>query len=124
MENIEKFIGSWSDDSEHILIIKKNNNIEFMVDFFPRLESEPVLRKLLSRNELSINMKGSLIEHGLQVELGEEGLGPTLELKLVTVNNNEFLEPSVVMGLYDDYEDDFGVPWVFPLTYFKRIEKR
>lgn len=84
--------------------------------------SEPANRDLLVRKALSINMKGVLQEKWLQIELGEEGLGPTLELKLININNNKYLEPRVVMGLYDDFEDDFGVPWIYPLTYYKKNE--
>ncbi|MZQ81043.1 hypothetical protein GQF01_02695 [Paenibacillus sp. 5J-6] len=122
MDVIDNYIGSWMDFVGHILIIKKIDDIEVRVDFYPILGSKPVNRDLLGRTALSINMKGVLQEHGLQIELGEEGLGPTLEIKLTKENNHKLLEPSVVMGLYDEYEDDFGVPWIFPLSYYKEIE--
>ena len=32
----------------------------------------------------------------------------------------ERLVPEVQCGLYDDWEEDFGVPWVFPLSIFLR----
>ncbi|MCY9670854.1 hypothetical protein M5X11_39235 [Paenibacillus alginolyticus] len=122
MENIEKFIGSWTNHSGHILKIYKINHIEVRVDFYPHLGCEPINRELLGRRALSVNMKAILQEQGLQIELGEEGLGPTLELAVTMINNKDYLEPQVVMGLYDDYEDDFGVPWILPLSYFEKLE--
>jgi len=100
---------------------KKIDGIEVKVDFYPFLGSGPVNRELLGRKALSIDMKGILQEQGLQIELGEEGLGPTLELKIILINRIEYLEPNVVMGLYDDFEDHFGVPWIFPLTHYMRL---
>jgi hypothetical protein len=52
-------------------------------------------------------------------KLGVVGLGPTLELR--PLSNNE-LKPNVSMGLYDDWEDDLGLPWAFPLSVYKRQE--
>ncbi|WP_159888703.1 hypothetical protein [Paenibacillus puerhi] len=88
-DEINKYLGSWTDHSGSV-------------------GCEPVNRMLLGRKALSINMKGILQEPGLQIELGQEGLGPTLELIITLFNNEEYLEPYVVMGMYDDYEDDFG----------------
>ena len=34
------------------------------------------------------------------------------------------LIPEVLMGLYDDWEDDFGVPWVFPLSIYRRVPSK
>lgn len=51
----------------------------------------------------------------LQVEAGTPGLGPTYRLYVGTDDDGDVLMPQVVMGLYDDYDDDLGVPWAFPL---------
>jgi len=32
-----------------------------------------------------------------------------------------FLVPEVGMGMYDDFDDDLGVPWAFPLAAFVKI---
>jgi len=70
----------------------------------------------------------------LQVEAGVLGIGPTYNLYFLkrTLNkgcrlarNNDDLNkiivrPSVGIGLYDDWEDDLGVPWAFPLEDFKK----
>lgn len=66
---------------------------------------------------------------GLRVEVGAgeglAGLGPTYDLFFVHDDDRPatatdplaeiHAEPNVVMGLYDDFEDDFGVPWAMPL---------
>lgn len=66
---------------------------------------------------------------GLRVEVGASeglaGLGPTYDVRFVHENNRPATsadpvtaiqaEPSVTMGLYDDWEDDLGVPWAMPL---------
>ncbi|SES87965.1 hypothetical protein [Paenibacillus sp. NFR01] len=121
INEVNKYLGSWMDHSRHLLIINMIDEMNVSVDFYPSVGSEPVVRKLLGRKALSKNMKGILQEQGLQIELGEEELGPTLQLKITHINIKEYLEPRVVMGMYDDYEDDFGVPWIYPLTYYKRL---
>lgn len=78
----------------------------------------------------------------LQVEAGFSNLGPTYNLFFATCTSPlktlddtsaQFriasledsvdtlaLLPEVSMGLYDDYEDDLGVPWGFPYhPYYK-----
>ncbi len=69
----------------------------------------------------------------LQVEAGSIGIGPTYELYFLALSGSgknlakskDDLEelviiPTVGMGLYDDWEDDLGVPWAFPLNEFKK----
>ena len=67
----------------------------------------------------SINMKAVLHDNELTVELGEDGLGPALKLRF---EDGEYssLFPELVMGLYDDYDEDSGVPWILPLHRFTR----
>lgn len=52
----------------------------------------------------------------LVVEAGVIDLGPTYEL----VPRGDELDPEVGLGLYDDYEDDRGVPWAFPISAYRR----
>lgn len=67
---------------------------------------------------------------GLRAEVGAAeglaGLGPTYDLVFVhdgagrpATRVDPLSEvravPNVMMGLYDDYEDDLGVPWAAPL---------
>lgn len=70
----------------------------------------------------------------LQVEAGENGIGPTYNLYFVAVEHDGTLRlahnsddissvhiiPDVGMGLYHDWEDDLGVPWAFPLHSFTK----
>lgn len=61
-------------------------------------------------------------EH-LKVEAGmlkAEGIGPTLNLFPMA---SDTLEPLVFMGLYDDWEDDLGLPWAYPLSPYHRQGK-
>ncbi|GAA5190320.1 hypothetical protein GCM10023322_45180 [Rugosimonospora acidiphila] len=64
----------------------------------------------------------------LEVEAGTVNLGPTYRLYAAREEADELrgaaddlpverlvLVPEIVMGLYDDYDDDLGVPWAYPL---------
>jgi hypothetical protein len=64
----------------------------------------------------------------LEVEAGTADLGPTYRLYPAiqdahgrrTAGDNVTVEelllvPSIAIGLYDDYDDDMGVPWAYPL---------
>jgi|GEM_PF-4280995 len=77
----------------------------------------------------------------LQVEAGIQGLGPTYHLVFVikNLNGNDpeyivakttdkigkvFALPEVQIGLYDDWEDDLGVPWAKPLLPLKHATQQ
>lgn len=66
----------------------------------------------------------AVLEGGqLVVEAGSPGLGPTLRLALLDLGGREALVPEVRMGLYDDFDDDLGVPWMTPLApFFRALE--
>lgn len=64
----------------------------------------------------------------LEVEAGTPGLGPTYRLyaavetagnlRIATATtrvDDLVLVPNTSIGLYDDFEDDLGVPWAYPL---------
>ncbi|MDG4764611.1 hypothetical protein O7632_10930 [Solwaraspora sp. WMMD406] len=64
----------------------------------------------------------------LEVEAGVVGIGPTYQLYAAVRDGTELraagddavvdqlvLVPNTMMGLYDDFEDDLGVPWAYPL---------
>lgn len=70
----------------------------------------------------------------LQIEAGTAGLGPTYLLSAVVPADGGWrpasvgepastvvLLPDVGMGMYDDYDDDLGVPWAFPLFPLHRL---
>ena len=71
----------------------------------------------------------------LEVEAGTEGIGPLYRLYAGrAVPDREgvrpagddldpeqvVLVPQCLVGLYDDYEDDLGVPWAYPLQPLER----
>lgn len=69
----------------------------------------------------------------LRVEAGTEEIGPTYNLYFLVPQGQEvrlaknadeiekiIIRPNVGMGLYDDWEDDLGVPWAFPLKDFQK----
>lgn len=73
-------------------------------------------------------------DFGVRAEVGaSEGLagaGPTFDLRFMVAGRAATVSdpitqisaiPSVGMGLYDDYDDDLGVPWAFPLVPFQKI---
>ena len=64
----------------------------------------------------------SIKPEDLIVELGTEGLGPFMSLEFKNKNGTDYLLPSVFHGLYDEWEDDLGVPWVFPLRKFRKVK--
>jgi hypothetical protein len=69
----------------------------------------------------------------LEIEAGTRGLGPTYRL-YPAVQDGEHLRhagidtavdlllllPNTGIGLYDDWEDDLGVPWAYPLRPLRR----
>jgi hypothetical protein len=73
----------------------------------------------------------------LEVEAGTPGVGPTLRLYAVAAETADgtpttrqladpraaagdvVLLPQTGIGLYDDFEDDLGVPWAYPLLPFR-----
>lgn len=71
----------------------------------------------------------------LQVEAGSDGIGPTYDLYFLKLNDYDkprtarksdniyelIIKPNVGIGLYDDWEDDLGVHWAFPLEYLKKM---
>jgi len=63
------------------------------------------------------SMEYLVVEAGI---LGGIGVGPTLKLKPIAIHE---LMPKISMGLYDDWEDDLGLPWALPLSVYLRQEQ-
>ena len=59
----------------------------------------------------------------LIIELGQPGAGPTMELAVEWDETGRpmRLVPKFTCGLYGDWEADFGVPWVFPLSVYDLV---
>jgi hypothetical protein len=74
----------------------------------------------------------------LEVEAGTPTLGPTYRLYPAAVDADGrrhpaaddvpveriVLLPATSIGLYDDWDDDFGVPWAYPLEPLRRRPAR
>jgi hypothetical protein len=69
----------------------------------------------------------------LEIEAGTQDLGPTYRLYAAVTDGADLrhahpddavdslvLVPDTSMGLYDDYDDDLGVPWAYPLQPLRR----
>lgn len=111
----ESFSGLWVDASGHRLVVRRLPGWGYLASYRPGRGFRP--RRFLSCH---------LDRETLAVELGFVGLGPTLRLtyRPAECGAPEALVPEVECGLYDDWEDDFGVLWVFPLSVFVRAARR
>ena len=103
-------------------------------------EGKPYTIRLLGdATRSTINLSAALdTEDGkrlLQVEAGTYHLGPTYNLHFGVMRDGVlhsarlwdfwrelFLVPSVGVGLYDDWENNLGVPWAFPLRVWRRCQ--
>ena len=137
----KSWFGLWTDKNEKQLIIQttkhdfysvtvlNKDGIPFQIDLLGDKKRDT--EKLIGQFTKDTN--GNPI---LQVEAGSNEIGPTFDLYFLTTKDNDehrlakntddidkiIIKPSVGMGLYDDWEDDLGVPWAFPLEDFKKKE--
>ena len=142
----EELCGLWIDEEGKAIYITKVKPQEFrtaiIFNFNKQLESKSMkidehLKKLFTRWVLDKQRTVSR----LQIEAGIDFIGPTYNLYLSMVDNKpqnfkldlEKIEdirlyPEVQMGLYDDFEEDYGVPWGFPYKNYQKaseeIEKK
>jgi hypothetical protein len=128
--------GSWvAADSKTISITTGAGAAIVKVTASPRPGGAPYLSAPLLDGDTKpidrLPARYNLDERGrrnLEVEAGTEGIGPTYRLYpvvespagwCVALDNTPVeqvvLLPNTVIGLYDDYEDDVGVPWAYPL---------
>lgn len=137
----KEFCGLWIDEEGKAIYIVKTKPQEFrtaiIFDINSQLENNSIridehLKQLLTRWVLDEN-RGV---HRLQIEAGIQFVGPTYNIYLAKKDekpadfilnsfntDNLVLYPEVQMGLYDDWEDDLGVPWGFPYKNFKKASK-
>jgi len=131
--------GLWTDRNGKQLIIKEVKRQLYSITILDK-SGIPFQINLLDNNKKeTVNLIGNFTTDTekrpiLQVEAGSDGIGPTYNLYFVTKKSNGKLNlahnkddlkeliilPSVGIGLYDDWEDDLGVPWAFPLDEYKK----
>lgn len=118
---LQKYIGKWTDEQEKFLVFKANGQ-DLVADFYTDKNLAAVERELPGGTKSpSLSMKTYFVDSMLIVELGEEGIGATLQLEYRNTGDNEYLIPTVANGLYNDLEEDFGVPWIFPLSAYRKM---
>src|SRR3989304_2500693 len=122
------YVGTFEDRAGRVLEIRQTADYErpFRIRVTLPNRLEQALRSHPDYPfEIAEELKGwlcrdnTLGEH-LKVEAGIlqiDGAGPTLNL--FPISHDE-LKPEVVMGLYDDWDDDLGLAWAFPLSVYRR----
>jgi hypothetical protein len=133
--------GNWVDDIGRTLTIEVANDREYKVSikdssgipFKINWTGFGLFDKKTTDLKSEITKDNNGRQH-LQVEAGMVGVGPTYRLYFVVDEGSEKLrlatsddkiekikiKPDVGIGLYDDWEDDLGVPWALPLSDYKK----
>ena len=125
-EHAQDYAGLWLDEHGRVLDIVPGNETEAAVTIAPSLEQSCYrcdgLLGAIDMKERPANVYRRDGETArLMVEVGVVGLGPTYQLTFAAADDGTaILIPHVGIGLYDDFEDDLGVPWAFPLAPYKR----
>lgn len=121
-EVYKMFLGKWKDECNRVLELRINKSGEIIADYLSD-ESKSFKRQLLNSVDDTLAMKTYYDKDSMSVivELGIDGLGTTLILDYLYIDETELLIPTVQHGLYDDYDEYFGVEWLFPLSEFKRF---
>lgn len=135
------WVGSWTAADGKTVEIRRSGH-RVLVTVSPHPEAPPYTSAELLRGgtklirdleaTCAVDAKGRKY---LEVEAGTEGIGPSYRLYAGrAVPDREgvrpagddldpeqvVLAPQCLVGLYDDYEDDLGVPWAYPLQPLER----
>ena len=140
------FLGLWIAEDGKSLLIEEDNG-QYCVSVAPDLNTpyykRPHLFIIGSRtHKIAATWNTDENEYPfLQVEAGANGIGPTYHL-IFTVKNPDQVEPEFVLakendnidkiyalpetqiGLYDDWEEDLGIPWAKPLLPFRHASNK
>jgi hypothetical protein len=124
-EHAQDYAGLWLDEGGRVLDISPSTALEAVVTVSPSLAAPcyPAEGTLAfdTRARPATVYRGDGETPRLMVEVGMEGLGPTYQLTFAAHDDGSaVLIPHVGIGLYDDFEDDLGVPWAFPLAPYRR----
>jgi hypothetical protein len=126
---MERFIGTWKNDSGNILEIKPNDKNSLLVTFISGKINKPVIRDYFHNKE-SVDMYSELdyYESSLEVELWEKGKGFHLSLLYDWIDfRNEPSGYRLAPGIVRFEKDNFIEKYYYlfePLEYYKRIKER
>ena len=134
-----EWCGLWVDENGKQITIEPTNNGLYSVSIFDNVGNpfkiELLDNKIIATIGLSATFRDDTMGNStLQVEAGTNGIGPTYNLYFITIKNDQelrfakntddlnkvIIRPKVGLGLYDDYEDDLGVHWAFPLNDYRK----
>jgi hypothetical protein len=136
----KNWLGHWVDINGKTILIEESFG-EYAVSVFDKNGNPYTIDLLGDDTKSTIKLKAIIEEDTdgkpmLQVEAGTEEIGPTYQLYFITKKESNYriakpadpidkilIKPNVGMGLYDDWEDDLGVPWAFPLEPFQKKDK-
>lgn len=126
---MERFIGTWKNESGNILEIKPNDKNSLLVTFISGKTNKPVIRDYFHNKE-SIEMYSELdyYESSLDIELWEKGKGFQLSILYDWIDfRNEPSGYRLAPGIVRFEEDNFIEKYYYlfePLEYYKRINER
>jgi hypothetical protein len=122
------YIGIFEDNDRRMITIRRVDDPQ--MPFRIRITLPEQIKRALRQHpdypfEITDELKGCICRDDkageyLKVEAGAlraNGIGPTLNL--FPLENGD-IEPQVSMGLYNDWEDDLGLPWAYPLSKYRR----
>jgi len=125
-EHAQDYAGLWLDEHGRVIDIVPGNETEAAVTIAPSLaqtcyRGDGLLGAIDMKERPASVYRRDGETPRLMVEVGVVGLGPTYQLTFAAADDGTaILIPHVGIGLYDDFEDDLGVPWAFPLAPYKR----
>ena len=137
----DNWCGLWIDEKGKALFIKKCEKLIYKTTIIFDLLNQ-LQKDLIHINEHLKNLTTNWVFdkqrkiNRLQIEVGLNYVGPTYNLYYGLIDNTESkpinskidpfkieLLPEVQMGLYDDMEDDYGIPWGFPYFNYRKAPK-
>lgn len=135
----KSWCGLWTDKNGKQVTIQPTGSGSYSVTVLDKYDNSFQIDLLGDKKRETKNLLGQFTKEAngnpiLQVEAGNNGVGPTYNLCFLTSGNNEklrlaknsdslskiIIKPDVGMGLYDDWEVDLGVSWAYPLEDFKK----
>ncbi|MUP16829.1 hypothetical protein [Ancylomarina euxina] len=135
----KSWCGQWTDKNGKHLIIRSTLHDFYSVTILDKKGNPYEIKLLGDEKKETKKLTGKFTKDTngnpiLQVEAGSNEIGPTYDLYFLTTMGEDklklsrnadalekiIIKPNVGMGLYDDWEDDLGVPWAFPLDDFKK----